>query len=84
MTVLRELKPLAGAGLEPTPNSSENSQILEPRGTESGTIQGPPTPLLPPELYLVVDAWSHLPEAIRAGIGAMVRASLPGNGSGEQ
>ena len=36
---------------------------------------------LPPELAEVVDAWPELPEAIRAGIVAMVRAAS-GNGGG--
>jgi hypothetical protein len=30
-----------------------------------------------PELAALVDAWPRLPETIRAGILAMVRASLP-------
>ena len=39
---------------------------------------------LPAELLVVFDAWNTLPDAIRAGIVAMVRASLPGRGSAEQ
>jgi hypothetical protein len=35
------------------------------------------TCLTPPELRAVIDAWPTLPEAIRAGIMAMVRASNP-------
>jgi hypothetical protein len=33
---------------------------------------------IPPELNLVIDAWDRLPEAVRAGIVAMVKASDTG------
>jgi hypothetical protein len=32
---------------------------------------------MPPDLAAVVDAWPRLPEAIRAGIMAMVKAARP-------
>jgi hypothetical protein len=32
---------------------------------------------LPPDLALVVERWEQLPEAVRAGIVAMVKASVP-------
>jgi hypothetical protein len=35
---------------------------------------------LPADLALVIERWTNLPEAIRAGIVAMVRASLPSSG----
>jgi hypothetical protein len=35
---------------------------------------------LPPDLFVVVDAWPSLPEPVRAGIVAMVEASLGGVG----
>jgi hypothetical protein len=31
-----------------------------------------------PDLATVVDAWNRLPEAVRAGIVAMVKAAAPG------
>jgi hypothetical protein len=31
-----------------------------------------------PDLLRVIDAWDQLPDAIRAGIGAMVRATIRG------
>jgi len=33
-----------------------------------------------PDLALIVERWAELPEAIRAGILAMVRASVPSEG----
>jgi hypothetical protein len=33
---------------------------------------------MPPDLALVVERWAELPEAVRAGIAAMVRAALSG------
>jgi hypothetical protein len=33
-----------------------------------------------PDLTTVVDAWNRLPEAVRAGIVAMVRAATNGSG----
>lgn len=38
------------------------------------------TPNPPPDLAAVIDAWPELPEAIRAGIVAMIRASSPPSG----
>jgi hypothetical protein len=37
---------------------------------------------LPPDLAAVVAAWPTLPEAIRAGIVALVKAAAPGPGGG--
>ena len=38
-----------------------------------------PTPEAPtdPDLALIVERWEQLPEAVRAGIVAMIRASVP-------
>jgi hypothetical protein len=38
--------------------------------------------LVPSDLAAVVNAWPALPEAIRAGILAMVKAATPGKGEG--
>jgi len=35
------------------------------------------TPEMPPDLAQVVAAWAHLPEAVKAGILAIVRTSHP-------
>lgn len=49
------------------------------RGTESGTVSDGSSELAPvtiaPDLAAVVDAWDRLPDAIRAGILAMVKAA---------
>jgi hypothetical protein len=37
-------------------------------------------PLLDPDLALVVERWPDLPEAVRAGIVAMVKAARKGGG----
>jgi hypothetical protein len=42
--------------------------VPRPPGADSG-------PEFPPDLSLVVDAWDHLPAAIKAGILAMVQAA---------
>lgn len=78
MTVPRGLVPIAGAGLEPSPNSPKNAQFPEQRGTDSGTLS------LPADLAEVVNGWNYLPEPSRAGIMAIFRASIPQAGSAEQ
>ena len=45
-----------------------------PFGPESGPLQDE-TAHFPPDLSVVVEAWPTLPEAVRAGILAMVRAA---------
>jgi hypothetical protein len=61
-------------GIEPPPSSPENTAFPAQRGAKSGA----PTPTRPnidPALAALIDAWPTLPEAIRAGILAMVRAA---------
>lgn len=64
---------------------------LDPNGLEdnglSRTNAGPGTVIDPPlihdirqtdpDVQIIVDAWPKLPEAIRAGIVAMVKTALP-------
>ena len=64
--------------LNPTPENhkskSDNGLSL---ATPPVTAQGQRTASnLPPDLALVIDRWADLPEALRSGIVAMVRASL--------
>jgi len=51
----------------------------EDNGAASGAAVGPenvlPEALADPDLRLVVERWGDLPEAVRAGIVAMVRAA---------
>jgi len=44
------------------------------RAAKSGST-GPESAAIDPELRAVVDAWPTLPDAIKAGISAMVRAA---------
>jgi hypothetical protein len=50
--------------------------VTEPSGTESGALD-PQNAILDTELAAIVDVWPVLPEAIRAGILAMIRAAQP-------
>jgi hypothetical protein len=46
------------------------------RATESATGALPEALPADPELAAVIDAWDRLPEAVRAGIVAMVQAAV--------
>ena len=61
-------------GIEPHPVSPENPTNPAPGGAKSGAL-APQTPAIEPTLAALIDAWPTLPEAIRAGILAMVRAA---------
>jgi hypothetical protein len=61
-------------GIELTSNSPEKSAFPDPGGAESGAVLTQP-PILAPELAALIDAWPRLPEPIKAGIMAMVRAA---------
>jgi len=61
-------------GIEPHHHSPENSTNPAACGADSGA----PTPsntIIDPALAALIDAWPTLPDAIRAGILAMVRAA---------
>jgi hypothetical protein len=61
-------------GIEPLTDSSENSTNPDPSGAKSGAL-APEKPAIDPALAALIDVWPALPEAIRAGILAMVRAA---------
>ncbi|HKA55972.1 MAG TPA: hypothetical protein VKJ47_20160 [Candidatus Binatia bacterium] len=61
-------------GIEPTANSPENSTNPAQGVAKSGALT-PTKPNIDPALAALIDAWPTLPEAIRAGILAMVRAA---------
>ncbi len=59
-------------GSEHPAKTPENPPVSQQGGTDSGTLAGEN---LPPDLADVVNAWPTLPEAIKAGILAMVKAA---------
>ena len=61
------------AGIEPLANSPENTANPAPGGAKNGALTS--TYTIDPVLAALIDAWPKLPEAIRAGILAMVRAA---------
>ena len=61
----------APSQLEPTPTPEVPTVVPSvPTGTSS--------PSLPPEIAKIAAAWNHLPEAVRAGITAMIDAANAG------
>jgi hypothetical protein len=68
---------VGGKGLEQPRIFHDISGFLESRGAESGAL-GTQGGVLDPELRAIVDAWPALPEPIKAGILAMIRAGRMG------
>jgi len=50
-------------------------QTAQPRGAESGAVGAQSAAVAALDLATVVDSWGFLPEPIKAGIVAMVRAA---------
>jgi hypothetical protein len=65
---------MAGTGFELSQDSSGNSTISDQSGAESGALGAQNGPDYP-DLAEVAQAWPSLPEAIKAGILAMIRAA---------
>jgi hypothetical protein len=68
------------AGIEPQASSAGNTAVRSQSGAESGAVcerveSSAPPAAIDAGLVAVVQAWPYLPEAIRAGILAIVRAS---------
>ena len=61
-------------GLEPSPFSPENQRVCDQSGAKSGARIAR-AGLSGPDLATVIAAWPALPQAIKAGIVAMVRAT---------
>lgn len=59
-----------GGGIRTTPEFPEETTLLERRGAESGALAS-----TDPDLALLIKAWQNLPDPIKAGILAMVRAA---------
>jgi hypothetical protein len=65
---------MAGTGFELSQESAGNSTGSDQSGAESGALgtgNGP----IDAELAAVIEAWPSLPDAIKAGILAMVKAA---------
>jgi len=60
-------------GLEQEPETSEKSVVASSGAAESGAV-GAVTESLDPRLRDLTKLWSNLPEVVKAGITAMVRA----------
>jgi hypothetical protein len=65
---------MGGTGLEHPGESTENTATSPTGGAESGALGAREAPI-DPSLAAVVDAWPALPDAIKAGILAMVLAA---------
>lgn len=65
---------MAGTGFEYPANSSENRGVADESGADSGAL-GAQVGAIDPELGAIIDAWPTLPDAIKAGILAMVRTA---------
>jgi hypothetical protein len=65
---------MAGTGFEPAQESPGNSPSAIQSDAKSGAFGAEYCPC-DADLAVVVEAWPSLPEALRAGILAMIRAS---------
>jgi len=64
-------------GLEHPRSFPWETDISAEGGAELGALAGHPSDL-DPDLAALIDAWPDLPEAVRAGISAMVGAAQKG------
>lgn len=64
---------MAGTGLELSQDSSGNSTIADQSGADSGAVFASSIPI-DADLAAVFEAWPTLPEAIKAGILALVQS----------
>ena len=63
---------MAGAGFEDMPQTSEETQILKGGNAESNANQS-----VDERLLKIMEAWPHLPKAIRAEIYLLMVSSVP-------
>jgi hypothetical protein len=65
---------VAAQGLEHDQETPRKVGIPESGGAESGAVGAQSVPI-PSDLREIIDAWSMLPETVRAGIVAMVKTA---------
>jgi hypothetical protein len=65
---------MGDTGLEPRADSSGEAAILPRGGAESGALAALEA-TIDPSLAAIVEAWPKVPEAIKVGILAMIRAA---------
>jgi hypothetical protein len=73
---------MEAAGIEPSSKNAGNCGNSEQGGADSGAL-GTRNALLDADLSAVVNAWPTLPEFIKAGIRAMIRAVGDRNNDGQ-
>ena len=61
-------------GIEPPMDSPENSTNPALGGAKGGAL-APEKPAIDPALASIIDAWAKLPDAMKAGILAMIRTA---------
>ena len=61
-------------GLEHHSNYTEKQSLCTEGGAESGAVGAPDRPT-DPDLQHLITAWPDLPDAVKAGITAMVQAT---------
>ena len=61
---------MGDTGLEHTGDSTTNSQICEVGDAKNGARL-----ISDPDLATIIDAWNDLPDALKAGILAMIRSA---------
>jgi hypothetical protein len=61
-------------GIEPRGNSPKKAALLTEGGAKPGALD-PKSTAIDPALTTLIDAWPTLPDAIRAGILALVQAA---------
>jgi hypothetical protein len=64
-----------GEGFELPQKTPENQGFPDESGAESGALDAKNEPE-DPELGTIIDAWPTLPDALRTGILAMIRATI--------
>jgi hypothetical protein len=84
------MKKMGDEGLELRPDSTANTTSVPRSGAESGAVAADPDAIdgaasrlqspLDADLAAVINAWPALPEAVKAGILAMIPKPVPANG----